>query len=171
MYQNDHDTLKYFCVNLCVFEAITCLEFSVNLTVAFVKGDFLPKISTFGLKIDFRRTANSFWLILMNHRLPLFYHTEYRWTRINTLFQDSAFDDISDDSSESTGSSYTNVELEAHEIPDEATLDMICRQVEEYLSDQYLSTDKYLLRQLRHVTIFVNKLTFKNLNFLIFSEF
>jgi hypothetical protein len=63
--------------------------------------------------------------------------------------KDSAFDDISDDSSESTGSSYTNVELEAHEIPDEATLDMICRQVEEYLSDQYLSTDKYLLRQLR----------------------
>ena len=53
-------------------EAITCLEFSVNLTVAFVKGDFLPKISTFGQKIDFRRTANSFWLILMNHRLPLF---------------------------------------------------------------------------------------------------
>lgn len=63
--------------------------------------------------------------------------------------KDSAFDDISDDSSESTGSSYTNVELEAHEIPDEATLDIICRQVEEYLSDQYLSTDKYLLRQLR----------------------
>ena len=92
----------------------------------------------------------------MNHRLPLFYHTEYRWTRINTLFKDSAFDDISDDSSESTGSSYTNVELEAHEIPDEATLDMICRQVEEYLSDQYLSTDKYLLRQLRYVNIFVN---------------
>ena len=83
----------------------------------------------------------------------------------NTIFQDSAFDDISDDSSESTGSSYTNVELEAHEIPDEATLDMICRQVEEYLSDQYLSTDKYLLRQLRFVNIllFVNILTAVNI--------
>ena len=104
----------------------------------------------------------------MNHRLPLFYHTEYRWTRINTLFKDSAFDDISDDSSESTGSSYTNVELEAHEIPDEATLDMICRQVEEYLSDQYLSTDKYLLRQLRYVNIFVNIFTY---TFLMLSKF
>ena len=65
-------TLKKWFLKLRVFEAITCLEFSVNLTVAFVKGDFLPKISTFGQKIDFRRTANSFWLILMNHRLPLF---------------------------------------------------------------------------------------------------
>ena len=64
-------SLRIF-VYICVFEATTCLEFSVNLTVAFVKGDFLPKISTFGQKIDFRRTANSFWLILMNHRLPLF---------------------------------------------------------------------------------------------------
>lgn len=63
--------------------------------------------------------------------------------------KDSAFDDISDDSSESTGSSYTNAELESHEIPDDATLDQICKQVEEYLSDEYLSTDKYLLRQLR----------------------
>jgi hypothetical protein len=63
--------------------------------------------------------------------------------------KDSAFDDISDDSSESTGSSYSNVELEAHEIPDDSTLDQICKQVEEYLSDDYLSTDKYLLRQLR----------------------
>jgi len=63
--------------------------------------------------------------------------------------KDSAFDDISDDSSESTGSSYTSAELESHEIPDEATLEQICKQVEEYLSDEYLSTDKYLLRQLR----------------------
>ena len=28
-------------------------------------------------------------------------------------------------------------------------LEQICRQVEEYLSDDYLATDKYLLRQLR----------------------
>ena len=150
--------LRFFLLIYAFFAAKTCHEFSVNLTVAFVNDDFLPKISTYGQKIDFRRTANSFWLILMNHRLPLFTAQNIGGHALTLYFQDSAFDDISDDSSESTGSSYTNVELEAHEIPDEATLDMICRQVEEYLSDQYLSTDKYLLRQLRYVNISVNNL-------------
>jgi hypothetical protein len=41
------------------------------------------------------------------------------------------------------------MELEEHEIPDHETMLEICQQVEEYLSDDYLATDKYLLRQLR----------------------
>jgi len=63
--------------------------------------------------------------------------------------KDSAFDDISDDSSDSNGSSYLTMDLEDSEIPDREVLEQICRQVEEYLSDDYLATDKYLLRQLR----------------------
>jgi hypothetical protein len=63
--------------------------------------------------------------------------------------KDSAFDDISDDSSDSNGSSYITMELEDSEIPEQEVLEQICRQVEEYLSDDYLATDKYLLRQLR----------------------
>lgn len=66
--------------------------------------------------------------------------------------KDSAFersDDISDDSSDSNGSSYLTMELDESEIPEREILEQICRQVEEYLSDDYLATDKYLLRQLR----------------------
>lgn len=63
--------------------------------------------------------------------------------------KDSAFDDISDDSSDSNGSSFVTADLDASEIPDGDVLMQICVQVEEYLSDCYLATDKYLLRQLR----------------------
>ena len=36
-----------------------------------------------------------------------------------------------------------------HKFQHYQVLEQICRQVEEYLSDDYLATDKYLLRQLR----------------------
>lgn len=48
-----------------------------------------------------------------------------------------------------TASSFSREEEYPAELHDIALLRKICLQVEHYLSDEYLSTDKYLLRQLR----------------------